>query len=97
MIPRRIPDYPDAFAGWNQISSFGSIVSVSATCLFAYIIYDILSNGEAVLENPFLVPAFFQSIPVFYIETQRADTLEWSLESPTSYHAFHMLPMQRLL
>ena len=41
-MPRRIPDYPDAFSGWNAISSYGSIISVIATILFAYIIYDIL-------------------------------------------------------
>ena len=51
-MPRRIPDYPDAFTGWNAISSFGSIISVIATILFAYIIFDIFANGERVNENP---------------------------------------------
>ena len=37
-MPRRISDYPDAFAGWNLISSFGSIVSVVAAWLFLYIV-----------------------------------------------------------
>ena len=40
-MPRRIPDYPDSFAGWNSISSFGSLVSLVATILFTYIVYDI--------------------------------------------------------
>src|SRR3546814_8229732 len=26
-MPRRIPDYPDAFSGWNAVASFGSYVS----------------------------------------------------------------------
>ena len=51
-MPRRIPDYPDAFAAWNAISSFGSLVSVVATALFGYIIYDILVNGKPVDANP---------------------------------------------
>ena len=51
-MPRRIPDYPDAFAGWNLISSFGSIVSVIATALFLYIIYQQLVYGKAVSRNP---------------------------------------------
>lgn len=93
-MPRRIPDYPDAFAGWNLISSFGSIVSVVATCLFGYIIYDILANGEAVTENPFEVPAYFQSTPEFYMESQTATSLEFCLVSPTPLHAFNTLPLQ---
>ena len=51
-IPRRIPDYPDAFAGWNAISSFGSLMSVIATVLFGYIIYDLIVNGKSVDNNP---------------------------------------------
>jgi cytochrome c oxidase subunit 2 len=39
-MPRRIPDYPDAFAGWNLICSLGSFLSVISTCLFLYIIYN---------------------------------------------------------
>ena len=37
-MPRRIPDYPDAFAGWNLISSFGSILSVVSSLFFFYIV-----------------------------------------------------------
>jgi len=43
-MPRRISDYPDAFAEWNAISSFGSTLSVFATLFFFYTIYDGLTN-----------------------------------------------------
>ena len=37
-MPRRIPDYPDVFTGWNYLSSFGSIISVIAMIFFFYLI-----------------------------------------------------------
>lgn len=43
-MPRRIPDFPDAYADWNYIQSFGSIISVIGSLLFFYIIADALSN-----------------------------------------------------
>ena len=45
-MPRRIPDYPDAFAEWNAISSFGSILSVIATILFIRIAYLMFTGQE---------------------------------------------------
>jgi cytochrome c oxidase subunit 1 len=41
-MPRRISDYPDSFATLNHLASLGSMVSVSATLLFFYIIIDAL-------------------------------------------------------
>lgn len=37
-MPRRIPDFPDEFIGWNSISSFGSMVSVWSVVLFIFIV-----------------------------------------------------------
>lgn len=98
MIPRRIPDYPDAFYGWNLISSFGSIISVVATALFVYIIYDILANGKPVDANPWQLPGYFQSTPMFWMESAGtgANSLEWSLDSPIPLHAYNVLPAQSL-
>ena len=93
-MPRRIPDYPDAFTGWNEISSFGSIVSVVATVLFIYIIYDLFLNGKTAVSNPWRVPAFFTSDKEFNEGVQVSNTLEWTLHSPIPFHAFKMLPAQ---
>jgi heme/copper-type cytochrome/quinol oxidase subunit 1 len=38
-MPRRIPDYPDAFSGWNWVASFGSNISAFSIVLFFYIVY----------------------------------------------------------
>jgi len=38
-MPRRIPDYPDAFALWNLIASLGSYISVIASLFFFCIFY----------------------------------------------------------
>jgi len=47
-MPRRIPDFPDAYAGWNAIASFGSYVSAISTLLFFYIVYYTLTQGERI-------------------------------------------------
>jgi cytochrome c oxidase subunit I len=44
-MPRRIPDYPDSFAEWNFVASFGSQVTVIATFLFFYIVYTTLKGN----------------------------------------------------
>jgi len=93
-MPRRIPDYPDAFSGWNAISSFGSLVSVISTILFGYIIYDMFVNQPAAPSNPWSVPSHFTSMAQFNNETQTGTTLEWTLASPIPFHAFKMLPVQ---
>jgi cytochrome c oxidase subunit 1 len=56
-MPRRVSDYPDAFVGWNLVSSFGSIISVIATALFLYIVYVQLVSGKAVSRNPWFIAA----------------------------------------
>ena len=36
-MPRRIPDYPDAYAGWNMVSSVGAAISLVGALLFLWI------------------------------------------------------------
>jgi cytochrome c oxidase subunit 1 len=93
-MPRRIPDYPDAFSGWNAVSSFGSLVSVVATILFGYIIYDIFANERISSNNPWAVIPYFTSDKEYNYNYQSTNTLEWTLASPIPFHAFKMLPIQ---
>lgn len=42
-MPRRISDYPDAYAGWNHVASIGSMISVIASLLFFYIVLNMFT------------------------------------------------------
>jgi cytochrome c oxidase subunit 1 len=95
-MPRRISDYPDAFFGWNYVSSIGSIISVIATWYFLTIVYKQLTEGETVSRYPWLIPQMFSD--VFQVLFARNNTsLEWSLTSPPKPHAFASLPLQSAL
>lgn len=91
-MPRRISDYPDAFTGWNLISSFGSIISVVSAWLFIYIIYIQLTEGAFASRFPWYNPQF-------YTDTLQAllirgyPSLEWGLISPPKPHSFVSLPL----
>jgi hypothetical protein len=41
-MPRRVPDYPDAFYAYNKIASWGSYVSAYSTLIFFYMVYEAL-------------------------------------------------------
>ena len=92
-MPRRISDYPDAYAGWNLVSSFGSIISVVSVYLFLSIVYTQLVQGKPVSRNPWVTPQFYTD----YLQSllNRAyNSLEWCLNSPPKPHAFVSLPLQ---
>ena len=76
-MPRRIPDYPDAYAGWNLVSSYGSYLSFGATLIFFFAIVYALFFGKKAEANPW---------------GEGADTLEWTLSSPPPFHQFETLP-----
>lgn len=46
-MPRRIPDYPDAYAGWNMVASFGSYISAISLVLFFVIVYLTLTSEKS--------------------------------------------------
>ena len=95
-MPRRISDYPDSFAGWNMISSFGSLISVIATWLFLHVVYMQLTMGISTSRYPWLTPQFYSDILRALLE-RSYESLEWGLNSPPKPHAFVSLPVQSSL
>jgi heme/copper-type cytochrome/quinol oxidase subunit 1 len=63
-MPRRIPDYPDAYWGWNQIASIGSLISVFSALLFFYIVFDLLTNGARYKAN---VDSLYSYLSISYL------------------------------
>ena len=57
-MPRRIPDFPDAYAGWNAVASFGSNVSTVASLFFFYVVYATLTAGEKCPDDPWGVTEY---------------------------------------
>jgi cytochrome c oxidase subunit 2 len=92
-MPRRVSDYPDAFTGWNFISSIGSIISVAATALFLHIVYLQLVKGKAVFGYPWALPQLFSDY-LRILKDKCAPGLEWALHNPPKPHAFTSLPLQ---
>jgi len=86
--PRRYSDYPDAYAGWNAVSSFGSVISLIAVFVFLFVIYRTLTDKVVVSGN------YWRSKELFEIDTDNSsiNTLEWTLPSPPAAHTFNELP-----
>ena len=76
-MPRRIPDYPDVFEGWNRIASAGSAISAIGLLVFLWLVADMLLRGKKAAANPW---------------GEGATTLEWSLSSPPPWHTYQDLP-----
>jgi cytochrome c oxidase subunit 1 len=41
-MPRRIPDYPDAYYTLNMVSSAGSAITIISIIIFLYVIFDLV-------------------------------------------------------
>uniref|UniRef100_A0A6N2N2F6 Cytochrome oxidase subunit I profile domain-containing protein n=1 Tax=Salix viminalis TaxID=40686 RepID=A0A6N2N2F6_SALVM len=83
-MPRRIPDYPDAYAGWNALSSFGSYISVVGICCFFVVVTITLSSGN---QN--------KCAPSPWALEQNSTTLEWMVQSPPAFHTFGNFQLSR--
>jgi len=76
-MPRRIPDYPEAFAGWNMVSSIGSYISVAGMVVFILMMIKTFASGPKAAANPW---------------GPGATTLEWTVSSPPPFHTFEQPP-----
>jgi len=77
-MPRRIPDYNDAYAYWNKIITMGyDLAMVGVGIFFINIIYALVA-GKKAGNSPW---------------GEGATTLEWTLSSPPPYHQFETLPV----
>lgn len=53
-MPRRIPDYPDTYAYWNYVASFGSYITFIGLFIWLYLVYDALVKQRKAPENPWV-------------------------------------------
>ncbi|CCF18239.1 cytochrome c oxidase, subunit I [Pseudorhizobium banfieldiae] len=79
-MPRRYIDYPDAYAGWNWVSSIGSYISFLGVIIFLYMVWEAFAKKRVAGDNPW---------------GEGASTLEWQLSSPPPYHQWEQLPKVR--
>ncbi len=76
-MPRRIIDYPQEFALFNQISSFGSYMSAAGAIVFIIWVVEAFIVKRKAGDNYW---------------GEGANTLEWTLSSPPPYHQYSKLP-----
>jgi cytochrome c oxidase subunit 1 len=79
-MPRRYVDYPDAYHGWNLVSSLGSYIAGIGMVIFFYGMVRAFMRKEKAANNPW---------------GPGATTLEWTLPSPPPFHQFDVLPRIR--
>jgi cytochrome c oxidase subunit 1 len=44
-MPRRIPDYPDGYLGWNQLATIGSNISLYGFLFFIFMLWVAFFNA----------------------------------------------------
>ncbi|MGN6356898.1 MAG: cytochrome c oxidase subunit I [Novosphingobium sp.] len=77
-MPRRYPDYAEAYAHWNWVSTLGyKIMAASMVIFFINVFYSLFFGKKA--EGNYW--------------GEGATTLEWTLSSPPPFHQFETLPV----
>jgi len=54
-MPRRVPDYPDAFHVFNKVASYGSYISAFSALFFFYVVFIAFTKGEKVKKRSYSV------------------------------------------
>uniref|UniRef100_A0AAU8L257 Cytochrome c oxidase subunit 1 n=1 Tax=Bryozoa sp. TaxID=2813608 RepID=A0AAU8L257_9BILA len=60
-MPRRYSDYPDYFWMWNSVSTYGSLISFTASLYFIFLLWEALSSKRMVVWSFF---EMFEIVPV---------------------------------
>jgi cytochrome c oxidase subunit 1 len=76
-MPRRYADYPEAFAGWHKVSTWGGHIFALGMVVFFIGVVLALRSSKRAADNPW---------------GEGATTLEWTLSSPPPFHQFETLP-----
>jgi cytochrome c oxidase subunit 1 len=76
-MPRRYVDYPDGFAFWNLVSSYGYLIMAAGMVVFFALLIEAAMRRRPAEANPW---------------GEGATTLEWTLSSPPPFHQFNELP-----
>ncbi len=76
-MPRRIPDYPEVYAGWNYWSSIGSYIGAASAVWFVLLALYTLKKGKKCEQKPW----------------EGGTTIEWTIPSPPAFHTFEKTPV----
>jgi len=77
-MPRRYIDYPDIFAEWNLVSTYGAYLAGASSIFFMVMAVYAIVAGKKAAANPW---------------GEGADTLEWTVPSPAPFHTFEEPPV----
>ena len=76
-MPRRYVDYPEEYAYWNEVSTWGAYITMIGTFFFFAMLIEAFISRRKAADNYW---------------GEGANTLEWTLSSPPPFHQYSTLP-----
>ena len=89
-MPRRIPQYPDSYFGWNWVSSMGSSISLIAVLVALWVMYKQLESGLTEERDVMVGPDYPENNE---LRENRLSDIEFNLPEPADTHTFSELPI----